>query len=153
MRGGAALRAGVVLALLGLVFVSRAPAQQLRAELRSDGIFATQAAWLAGAGVSTPLARSVTLAAAGMGAVARQTVAERGRLEVLGRFLLDPERQSSASVYIGGGAAAVIRDDHRWTGVLTVMVGVELGRARRWVPFVETGVGGGVRVAGGVRKR
>ena len=74
-----------------------------------------------------------------------------GRLELMGAFHLPPVRVTHPDVYVSGGLAVEAwPDDLR--GLLLLNLGVE---ARPWGGggwFAEVGVGGGVRVAVGLRR-
>jgi hypothetical protein len=74
-----------------------------------------------------------------------------GRLELVGAYHLPPLHPTHPSVYVSGGLAVEASgDDLR--GLLLVALGVE---ARPWGGggwFAELGVGGGVRVALGLRR-
>jgi hypothetical protein len=73
------------------------------------------------------------------------------RGELLGHFLVNPDAAHGPGVYLGGGVAVVAGPVER--GYAVVTVGIE-GRPRGrsgWA--VEAGVGGGVRVTVGWRRR
>jgi hypothetical protein len=75
-----------------------------------------------------------------------------GRGELLLGFLLTPERRRGPGFYAAGGVAALVTSDGR-VERLVMTLGVESapGGATGW--YLEGGVGGGVRVAVGVRLR
>lgn len=83
--------------------------------------------------------------AAGIGGSGGET-AWRG--ELLAHFLLAPRRRDGVGGYAAGGVAAV--EDQGYI-VLTLGVESRPGSGGGW--FVEGGVGGGVRLAGGYRWR
>ncbi len=148
------------LALL-LALGSRAEAQEVdprsprrRLVARIDAFVARVDALHAGLGATTDLGSYVRLDAVVAGGAARladETVAS-GRAEVVGRFLLDPFRQTRWGVY--GGAGLLVRhDDGPGTnGYVTLLFGAELPGARRMVPALEVGIGGGTRMALVVRR-
>ena len=76
-----------------------------------------------------------------------------GRVEVTWHFLLDPGRRKGLAVY-GGGGAAVSATQHRhlrpW---VLLVVGAETSPVAKHGLFVEAGLGGGARLAAGVRFR
>ncbi len=76
-----------------------------------------------------------------------------GRIEVAWHFLLDPARRKGLALYGGGGVAiSLIEHGHVQPWVLVVL-GAETSPAAKRSVFVETGLGGGARLAAGVRFR
>ena len=75
------------------------------------------------------------------------------RAELAYHFLLSPERTRGRGVYGGGGAAIVAGPDRRPHTYVQVVLGAEARPAGAGGAFVEAGVGGGVRVAIGLRWR
>lgn len=128
------------------------PASGPLPEVRAEALISRANAMHAGAGISARLGRSASLAALGTVAFARQAGGVDTRLEITGRFHLDPERRARVSLYAAGGAAALRRDHSDWSGVLVALIGADVGRAR-WLPFFEVGYGGGLRLVAGVRAR
>jgi hypothetical protein len=86
--------------------------------------------------------------AAGAG-VSDERAAWRG--ELLAHFLLSPTRREGAGWYGAGGVAVVGGAVDQ--GYLVLTLGLEARPAARNGWFVETGVGGGVRLAAGYRWR
>jgi hypothetical protein len=77
-----------------------------------------------------------------------------GRVELAWHFLLDPgRRRAGLALYAGGGLALATREGGRPVARLQLALGAESAPAlsRSW--FVEAGVGGGVRLAAGLRWR
>ena len=74
-----------------------------------------------------------------------------GRGELLAHFLLNPTRRSGVGIYGAGGVAAVGGPVDQ--GYLVLALGVEARPGGRSGWFVEAGVGGGVRLAAGMRWR
>jgi hypothetical protein len=74
-----------------------------------------------------------------------------GRGELLAHFLLNPTRRSGVGIYGAGGVAAVGGPVDQGYLVLTLGLEARPGGRSGW--FVEAGVGGGVRLAAGVRWR
>ena len=150
-------------ALLGLLFVvgARASAQdredgasRVRLVARLDAFVARVDALHAGLGATTALGSYVRLdavLAAGAARAGDETAAS-GRAELVGRFLLDPFRQSRWGVYGGAGLLARYDDGPGMNAYLTLLVGAELPGARRLVPALEVGIGSGTRVALVVRR-
>jgi hypothetical protein len=73
------------------------------------------------------------------------------RGELLAHFLLNPTRRSGVGIYGAGGVAAVGGPVDQGYLVLTLGVEARPGGRSGW--FVEAGVGGGVRLAAGMRWR
>jgi hypothetical protein len=90
------------------------------------------------------------------GALAAGTTAQggwAGRAEVAWHFLLDPGRRQGGGLYGGGGAALTVRSGGRVRPWVQLVLGFESAPAGPNGVFVEAGVGGGVRIAAGVRLR
>jgi hypothetical protein len=73
------------------------------------------------------------------------------RAELLAHFLLDPMGRSRAGLYGAGGVAVAGGPSKREYLVLTLGLEGRPGDRSGW--FVEGGVGGGVRIAAGLRRR
>lgn len=119
------------------------------AEYRADGIFGRGTSAQGGVGASIPLGIYVRLGVdAAAGATWRdQTTRASGRVDMIGRFLLDPFRETPVGLSFGGGISVPYTDgDARVRPYLTIVVDVE-GRTRGPVtPAVQMGLGGGTRV-------
>jgi hypothetical protein len=75
------------------------------------------------------------------------------RAEVVGHFLLDPARTRGDVIY-GGGGLAVLLDEHgRLHPYVQLVLGAENAPGGRRGTFLEVGVGGGARLAIGMRWR
>lgn len=150
----AVLRARSVWLLLTLAFTS-APVvlaqggPPVYAEYRADAIAGRGTAAQGGGGVSVPLGIYVRLAVdASAGATWRDgTTRASGRVDAIGRFLLDPFREVPVALSLGGGVSVPYADgDSRVRPYLTLVVDLE-GRARGPIsPAVQLGLGGGARV-------
>lgn len=155
-------------ALLALVAACPLGAQQpvtsarWQPELRIDGFSGDPWGAHLGAGLGVRLGYNARLAIAG--GVGRSYTADEGsgsggshgrasgRIEVLGRFVLDPFREAARGPYAAAGVVQRLEAGLSPRTRLTAMVGVE-GRSRRgWAPSLELGFGGGVR-AGLVLRR
>jgi hypothetical protein len=132
------------------------PQQPLQTEARLDGIFARTSGVEAGFGVSVPAGiyvRSGVVAGFGAGRHGAE-----GRTDFITRFSLDPFRQSRWAPYAGGGISGRYRTklDGGSRAYLLILLGVEgplaVGRTSGWVPAVELGLGGGVRLGLVVRR-
>ena len=79
--------------------------------------------------------------------------AAAGRVEVAWHFLLDPGRRKGFAIYGGGGLAVSVIEQQQLRPWVLVVVGGETSPAARHGLFVELGLGGGARLAAGVRWR
>lgn len=144
----------LVWAAYGSLAVSAAGAQvaqqRIQSELRVDGIFASSGAVQAGYGVSIPA--GIYLRTGVVGAIGASTHGFESRADLLGRFSLDPFRQSKWAPYGGAGISGRFRPasaggSHAY---LLVFLGLEgpmrAGSRAGWVPAFEVGLGGGARV-------
>lgn len=122
-------------------------------ELRGDVILGRQAAVQLGAGVQVPAGYYVRVGVDGAvgvriedaGASTRSRLG--GRLDVLARFLLDPFRQTSYGLSLGGGMSLRAEQGDRVRPVLLVAAEIEGRRSTRGVvPALQVGLGGGARV-------
>lgn len=121
---------------------------------RVDAFLARTGALHAGLGATTDLGSYVRLdgvLAAGAARVSGVTVAS-GRVEIVGRFLLDPFRQSRWGFFVGSGLIARFDDGTRGQGYLTLLLGTELPGTARTRPALEVGIGGGTRVGIAIRQ-
>jgi hypothetical protein len=149
-----------MLAALGVFarpLAAQQPVQSSRwqPELRADAF--TGDPWAAHAGVGLGLrlgyyARLALVAgggaSGGWGDVDAEGDATRasGRVELLGRFVLDPFRERDRGFYAAAGLVQRLEQGARPRTKLTAVLGVE-GRSRGgWAPSLEAGFGGGVRV-------
>jgi hypothetical protein len=124
--------------------------QRFQSEVRIDGLFASSAAVQAGFGVSIPAGiylRTGLVGAAGTGSHGFET-----RADLLGRFSLDPFRQSRWGPYGGAGISGRFRADRAGGShaYLLTYIGLEgpltAGQLSGWAPAFELGLGGGTRV-------
>jgi CDP-diacylglycerol--glycerol-3-phosphate 3-phosphatidyltransferase/cardiolipin synthase len=126
----------------------------IRVEGRVDAFNARVDAVHAGIGVAADAGTYFRLAGivgAGVATVGSTAVAS-GRVEAVGRFVLDPFRQSRWGVYGGGGVVARYDDGRGTRGYLTLLIGAELPGDRPAVTAVELGIGGGVRLGVAIRQ-
>ena len=95
-------------------------------------------------GVGRRLAVGATFSAGGLdGAFA-------GRGELLALFVLNPFQRRGVRVYGGGGVAVTATGDATDERAV-LLIGLERAGAPRAGWFVEAGIGGGVRLAAGLR--
>ena len=156
----------VVAVMLALCTITPAPAYAqlpgaapLAPELRADVIAGRQPAVQAGAGVQIPAGyymRIGLVAAAGarIGRTDPFTSSRLdGRFDVLARFLLDPFRQSAYGLSLGAGVSLRAEPNDRVRPLLLVAVDLEGRRsAVGWVPALQVGLGGGIRVGVALRR-
>ena len=127
---------------------------RVRPELRLDYLGASTHAVHVGAGVSVPAgvyARVGIAAGAGPGWGAGDGAGPSGRVDLVGRFLVDPFRRARLGVSLGGGVSARYDDDDL-RALALLLVDVEGPGRRGWIPFGGVGIGGGVRLTAGVRR-
>jgi hypothetical protein len=147
--------AAIVSIVVALPLGAQVPVRTSRwqPELRADAFTGDPWAAHAGAGINVRLGWYARLAlAGGVGASSREDAAgERtsttsGRVELMGRFVADPFRERSRGPYAAAGLVQRLERGARPRTRLTALLGVE-GRPRGgWVPSLEAGFGGGVRV-------
>jgi hypothetical protein len=153
-----AMVAGAAAAMMGWTRI--ATAQQsgpaVQPELRADVIIAHAAAGQMAAGAVGSIGESVRLGGdLGAGVVGGDGRGTRlgTRVDVYGRFHLDPRAQSRWAPYIAAGGS--LRADNRSRGQLYALaaLGVEGPAARGVRPAFELGLGGGVRFGFALRRR
>ena len=127
---------------------------RFRLEGRADAFLGRVDALHGGIGVATDLGTYFRLAGIVAGGAARGGSDTRasGRAEVIGRFLLDPYRQTRLGLYGGAGVLARYDDGAGTRGYLTLMVGAELPTTARRITAVELGLGSGVRLGIAIRQ-
>ena len=138
-------------ALAAAVFaVAPLRAQQVKElGLQVTGIAGDHAAGLIGAYAALRTSERTRLSAdLGAGTSGRATV---WRGELLAHFLLDPTGQQRAGLYGAGGVAVAGGAVDQGYLVLTLGLETRPGAGAGW--FVEAGVGGGIRLAAGYRRR
>jgi hypothetical protein len=74
------------------------------------------------------------------------------RFDLLGRFVLDPDRKQEWALYGTGGLSLRYQAAPSWRGALVALVGLEGPKWGSWTPFVEAGYGGGVQIGFGLRR-
>lgn len=141
---------GWTLSGLPLGAAAQTPEQALQTEWRIDGIVAHTAGVDAGIGMSVPA--GIYMRAGLVAGIGAGLHGVEGRTDVLGRFSLDPFRQSRWAPYAGAGISGRYRDelDGGSHAYILLVLGVEgplpRGRTSGWVPAFELGLGGGARV-------
>lgn len=136
---------------------ARAAAQRLESRFQTGGrvdVLASQVTALQAAlELSAAAGTNVRLAfVAGAGpSWERGRTGLSARADLVGRFLLDPDFRSRWSPYVGGGLGLRYDRLTNWRGTLIAVLGMEGPNWGGAVPFVEAGVGGGVRIGFGLR--
>jgi hypothetical protein len=119
-------------------------------ELRVDVITGRRRAVQAGVGILIPMGYYVRLGADGtLGLRTGDVAGSRvdGRVDVVGRFLLDPFLQSPIGVSGGAGLSARFDAGERVVPLLLVVVDIEGRHAvSGWAPALQLGLGGGTRI-------
>lgn len=124
----------------------------LRPELRVDWFGGRAAALHAGGGVSVRAGNYLRVGVnAGAGPSLADSVRNVAHVDASARFMLDPFRQERVGLSVGGGVTARYEGD-RARAFALLFIDVEAGRGPGWTPFVRAGVGGGVRIAAGIRR-
>jgi hypothetical protein len=101
-----------------------------------------------GAGANVPVGYYVRVQVdAGAGVARRDDRAvASGRVDLAGRYLLDPFREFRWGPYAGGGLTARWVDGSGWRAHLLVLLGMEGPASHGWRTAVEVGAGAGVRL-------
>jgi hypothetical protein len=128
---------------------AKAAGAQIRVELlpefRADAIIGKPDALHLGGGLAVPLGLYTRVGVAG-GAGASKDGAS-GRTDLFARFHLDPNHQARYGLYAGGGLSARFDYERETRVYLHGFIGLEGPPRGRWMPAVEAGFGGGVRLA------
>ena len=149
MRGAAVVPLALLIAH-GLA-AQTPSARAIGLEARVDGIVASRAtAAHAGLGLTRRVARHLEMQLVGAAGVTGRDGSDEatasGRADLLARFAPLPDDPDRWTAYAAGGVSALMEHGARGRAVLAVLVGARGRRA-----FVELGLGGGLRVASGVR--
>lgn len=149
------LHRALVLWLMAVALATRAAAQTaslippVYPEFRADAIVSRTTAAEVGAGAVIPLGiyARLSIGAAGGTTFVNGTSRASGRVDAIGRFLLDPFRETPVALSFGGGLSVPYVDGQsRVRPYLTAVIDVE-GRMRgRVTPALQVGLGGGARV-------
>ncbi len=108
----------------------------------------------AGVGVQVPAGYYVRVGIIGAAGAtfAGGSSSPTGRLDILGRFLFDPFRQSAFGVSAGAGLSLRAERGDRVRPLLLAAIDVEGRRSANGMsPALQVGVGGGVRIGFGLR--
>jgi hypothetical protein len=125
-----------------------------RPAFRIDALIDRDPGAQAAISLSVPADYNVRLSLdAGVGGVRRSAGwATSGRLDLLGRWLSDPFRQSRWGLNAGGGIGEQFERGRPPRTVAIITLGVEGPSDGAWVPGVELGLGGGVRAGFTLRR-
>jgi len=144
--------------MLAVATVARAQASSSRieAEARLDAILAHRSVLQGALGADIPISPAMHLEiAAGVGPSFANSSSSGGNLSARGdaivHFLIDPQHRMRWSPYAGGGIGARY-DRPDWRAVAIVVAGVNAPRWKHAIPFIEAGLGGGVRIGAGLRR-
>lgn len=125
---------------------------RIRPELRLDYLGASTQALHVGAGISVPAGTYARVGiAAGAGPGWGNGTFTSARVDLTGRFLIDPFRRARWGVSLGGGIG-MRYDAEGFRGVALLLADVEGPGRRGWIPFAGAGIGGGVRITAGLRR-
>jgi hypothetical protein len=151
-RTPACLTFALALAIRADAQVFRDSTPRPRIEGRIDGAFSAQSTIQLGAGIFVPLGTYVRAGLIGGVGTLTDPIYAAGRVELVGRFLLDPLYEHRWGPYVAGGIG------QRWEygavarPYLLLLIGVEGPRWGRVTPALEAGVGNGVRVGFALRR-
>ena len=142
------------IALFGLLAAAnmvegQAPAPAAYTEYRVDALIGRSTTAQGGAGVVIPFGTYVRMGIDAAGGVTWRDGLQRasGRVDAIGRFLLDPFREAPFGLSLGAGLSLPYVDgDTRVRPYLTAVIDIE-GRKHGWfTPAFQLGLGGGARV-------
>jgi hypothetical protein len=143
----------VAAALLAIAAARAASAQEggrpgPRMLVRADAIAARASAVQLGVGAGLAAGNYVRVEATVAGGVTHRGGATvgGGRMDLVGRFLVDPFAQTPRGPYAGGGVSVRRDGGDRAHVYLLALFGVEGGRYHGAYPSLELGLGGGVRL-------
>jgi hypothetical protein len=149
----------MVVVMMGLpaVAASQNPVYEgIKPEIRADVISSDdRVALQAGGGVEIPAgyyARIGIIGAAGSDLVPNSSRELSGRLDVLGRFLFDPFRQSKWGFSAGAGVSLRVHEGDRVRPLLLSVIDLEAPRPPGGIaPAFQLGLGGGIRIGAALR--
>jgi hypothetical protein len=128
------------LQLLWLLLATPVGAQTVQAEARFEAVGPEPFAYLPAVAFGVPTGRYVRTSVG-------TTLGDPRRIDVLARFTFDPYRERPLALSVGGGVS-VYRD----ATYFAIVADLEGPTIRRLVPFVQAGLGGGPRLAAGIRQ-
>jgi hypothetical protein len=147
------MRVVALLIVVSIVCTRAARAQDIPPrylEYRADAIVSHATAVEGGLGAVVSLGTYMRMSADGaVGGTWDDGAAKTsGRVDVIGRFLLDPYREQRVGMSVGGGVSVpYVSGAKRVRPYLTAVIDVEGRRRRSGVtPALEIGLGGGARI-------
>jgi hypothetical protein len=155
MRKAHAAVVTIVVLVATFMATSAGNAQRIEPEARIDGIIAHRGALQAalGADVAFSPALHLELAAGAGPSFAGGTGSKlSARGDAVVHFLLDPVHRMRWSPYAGGGVGARYDRGGDWRAVAILVAGVNAPQWKHAVPFIEAGLGGGLRIGAGIRR-
>jgi hypothetical protein len=126
--------------------VFRDSTPKARIEGRLDALIASRTATELGAGIFVPVGTYVRAGLVGGVGPITNPVGVTGRVEAVGRFLLDPFYEHRWGPYVAGGLGVA---HHPY---VLVLLGLEGPRWGPVTPALEAGIGDGVRVGFALRR-
>lgn len=157
-------RLGWALAATVATVLANAPAawaqsERAEPEVRLDAILSRRSVLQAALGADIPISPAMHLElAVGAGPSFANRAGSSTPFSVRGdaivRFLIDPQHRMRWSPYAGGGIGARYErtPDGYWRAVAIVIAGVNAPKWKHAVPFIEAGLGGGLRIGAGLRR-
>jgi hypothetical protein len=129
------------------------PPTPISKEVRLDAVMARSAGAQVGAMVHIPAGLYMRVGlGASSGVQWRSGVAHSAtRVDLLIRALFDPLRETRFGPSIGGGVSVTNGPDGRWRPYLGLAIDIEGRRRGAYVPAVQLGIGGGVRLGIAIR--
>ena len=123
-------------------------------ESRLDLFFASTSTVQVGGGGAWVIDRNVRLVVlGGLGSTFEHGVGQlSARADLLGRFVVDPDRVDRWALYGAGGLGLRYEAAPSWRGVLVALIGIEGPRWGSYTPFLEAGYGGGLQIGFGLRR-
>jgi hypothetical protein len=152
MRGA---RSAVVALIVALAAVAPARAQVVRSEARADVIAAHRSVIQAALGSDIAFSPELHLelaAGAGPAFGGGPAAGFSARGDAVVHFLLDPRHITHWTPYAGGGIGARYDRYADWRAVAIIVLGVNAPKWKHAIPFIEAGLGGGLRIGAGLRR-
>lgn len=117
-------------------------------EYRADAIIGRGTALEGGLGLVVPFGAYVRMGLDGAAGESWRAGAAHlsSRIDAIGRFLLDPYRETPLAVSLGGGVSVPYVDGERVRPYLALVVDIEGRMHRGLTPAVQIGLGGGARI-------
>jgi hypothetical protein len=129
--------------------------QGVKPELRLDAIVAEHRSVVeAGGGFQIPAGYYARIGITGAAGAELKSGpgSASGRLDIIGRFLFDPFRQTTWGLSAGAGVSVRAHSGDRVRPYLVTVIDLEGPRASSgFAPAVQVGLGGGVRIGAAIR--